>query len=276
MERIKNAVDKARSERFAHAGAGTPASAASVSRPPAASSIEHWLAAQAPVHLDPRHLEDNRIVAYGQANALRGVFDLLRTQVLQRMGEKGWKTLAVTSPSAGSGKTVVAVNLAMSIAHHPQHSATLVDFDLRRPNVAACLGLTTGTTLCEVLKGEASLEESVVNVGMPRLAVVPTARPVAAASDVLSSARVHSLIGQLRSSAPTGITIFDLPPVTAVDDVIAVLPRIDCVLLVVGNGSSTKREIEEAQRHLARYPLIGTVFNKASTPARNAGYYERA
>src|SRR3954468_18645168 len=189
MERIKNAVDKARGERFAHTSVIAPASATSFVRPPAAPSMDRWLAARAPVPLDRHHLEQNRIVAYDQGNTMRGVFDLLRTQILQRMGEKGWKTLAITSPSMGSGKTVVSVNLAMSIAHHPQHSVTLVDFDLRRPNIGACLGLPAGKTLCELLKGEASLDECVVNVGLPRLAVVPTARPVAAASDVLSSAR---------------------------------------------------------------------------------------
>lgn len=233
--------------------------------------MERWLAETPAILLDRRHLERNRIVAYEQSNAMRGVFDLLRTQVLQRMGEKGWKTLAVTSPSVGCGKTVVSINLAMSIAHHPQQSVTLVDFDLRRPSIAACLGLPAGRTLSEVLEDQASLEECVVNVGLPRLAVVPTARPVAAASDILSSTRVDHLIEELRSCARNSVTIFDLPPVTAVDDVIAVLPKIDCVLLVVGNGHSTKREIEEAQRHLSRYPLVGTVLNKASTGVA-AGY----
>jgi len=64
-----------------------------------------------------------------------------------------------------------------------------------------------------------------------------------------------------------------LPPITAVDDVIAVLPRVDCVLLVVGSGSSTKREIEESQRHLSRFNLLGVVVNKATDDMPRDEYY---
>jgi protein-tyrosine kinase len=272
MERIKSAIDKARGERLGGPETTRSAAPTPVASPPATLS-ESWLAALPRVSLDRDHLEQNRVVAYDQSNPTRWVFDLLRTQVLQQMGEKGWRTLAVTSPSVASGKTVVSVNLAMSIAHHPQYRATLVDFDLRRPSVSACLGLPAGTTLSDLLEGDAELKDCLVNVGLPRLTVLPASRPIAGASDVLSSARVAALISQLRTAAPNGITIFDLPPVTAVDDVIAVLPKIDCVLLVAGNGMSTKRELQESQRHLARFNVIGTVLNKAAIATQPGGYY---
>jgi hypothetical protein len=56
------------------------------------------------------------------------------------------------------------------------------------------------------------------------------------------------------------------------DDVMAVLPNIDCVLMVVGNGNSTRREIEESMRHIPADRLLGVVLNKAEAATRQ-GYY---
>jgi Mrp family chromosome partitioning ATPase len=97
---------------------------------------------------------------------------------------------------------------------------------------------------------------------------------VAGAAETLASDKVSKIISGLRDHYPERIIIFDLPPITAVDDVIAVLPKIDCVLLVVGSGNSTKRELEESQRHLARSNLLGVVVNKAADRVgRDDEYY---
>jgi len=267
MERIKTAIDKARLARPVAPFFGPERAAR------AANGALQPLQPLRSARLDPAHLERHRVIATEPSHPARWSFDILRTQVLQHMTENGWKTLAITSPTVNSGKTVVAINLAMSIAHHPQHSSVLVDFDLRRPRVAEYLGLGQGTSLEDVLGGRSALEAAAVDVGLPKFCVIPTEKPVASASEVLSSDRALQVLAQLRSGALGSITIFDLPPVTAVDDVIAVLPRIDCVLVVIGNGMSTKHEIDEAQRHLARYNVLGTVLNKAAPLVRNDGYY---
>jgi capsular exopolysaccharide synthesis family protein len=269
MERIKLAIERSR-RQAQPPSAGTPA--------------PHWDREQpapppdfgAPVdliRLDPAHLEQHRIVALEQTNPLRRSFDLLRTQVLQQMDEHGWRTLAVTSPSTDSGKTVVAVNLALSIAHHPAKSALLIDLDLRRPNVANYLGLAARKSLNDVLEGGAQPADAIVHAGLPGFLVLPTRRKVAGAGEVLASERVGRIIGSLKDEHPGRITVLDLPPVAAVDDTIALLPRVDCVLLVIGSGSSTQREIEEAKRHLARYNLLGVVVNKVSEEPLQDGYY---
>jgi protein-tyrosine kinase len=225
------------------------------------------------VPLDRYHLEQHRIVGLDQGNPLRQSFDLLRTQVLQRMQEHGWRTIAITSPSIQSGKTVVAINLALSIAHHPSKSALLVDFDLRRPRVASYLGLPEGTSLNEVLAGEAELSRAILNAGIPGFQVLPTHRRVMGAGDVLASDRVSRIIGGLRAGNADRIIVIDLPPVNAVDDVLAVLPRVDCVLVVVGSGSSTRREIEESKRYLARFNVLGVVANMVPMSSAHESYY---
>lgn len=268
MERIKQAIEKARQQAMLqgtlvpddsprHAGRDWSDDLASVRR----------------VELDPAHLEAHRVVSLDGSNPYRREFDLLRTQVLQKLDEHGWRTLAVTSPTLESGKTVVAINLAMSIAHYQDRPVLLVDFDLRRPKIASYLGIDSGRSLNDAISGTAGLLECMVSAGLPRFYVLPTLQSVAGAAEVLSAERVASIIHELRTRYPGLVIIFDLPPVNAVDDAIAVMPRMDCALLVVGSGVSTRRELEESQRHLARTHVVGMVVNKAAGQRRPAAYY---
>lgn len=223
------------------------------------------------VPLRPEHLERNRIVAYNKNSNMGGAFDLLRTQVLKIMEENGWRTLAITSPTPEAGKTVLAINLAMSIAHHTTKTALLVDFDLRRPKVGEYLGLPMDKSLNELLADEADLQDVLVNPTLPRFVVLPTREPIPLSTEVLSSPAVSHLIADLRERYNSRIVIFDLPPLLSSDDVINVLPKFDCVLLVVANGLNSKKEIEESLHHLGTANLIGTVLNKAEP--ENRSYY---
>lgn len=277
MERIKLAIERARQQAAAQPGPSAWAPPAKEApRPPhePGTAGENLGVPVDLLPLDRAHLERHRIVTLEHANPLRRSFDLLRTQVLQKMQEHGWRTLAITSPSMQSGKTMVAINLALSMAHHPAKTALLVDFDLRRPQVASCLGLPPGPSLNEVLAGEADLRGAIVHAGIPRFLVLPAQRKVQGAAEVLASERVARIIKDLRDQYAERIIVLDLPPVAAVDDALAVLPRVDCVLLVVGSGSSTKREIEESRRHLTPFNLLGVVVNKANEERSSpADYY---
>lgn len=281
MERIKLALEKAKAQQGA-TPVPAPAPVAVAEAPVAA-----WPAAPAAmldepaevqyvntrvVELDPAHLETHRIVAFNKNHPSNWAFDVLRTQVLQKMDQNGWRTLAITSPTLESGKSVVAINLATSIAHQTQRTAMLVDFDLRRPMVSRYLGLPAQTSLNEVFDGSAQVADALVNPGLPRLVVLPTQRPVPKSSELLSSRKVGHIITDLRDRYQDRIVIFDLPPVLAADDVIAVLPRIDCVLMVIGSGMSSQKEIEEGMRHLGGANLLGVVLNKDEAPVRK-GYY---
>lgn len=285
MERIKLALEKAKAQQAQQVPttpAATTQSAAEATTTNARSSpLERTASTEAAevqyvqtavVELDPAHLERHRVVAFNKNHPANWAFDVLRTQVLQKMDQNGWRTLAITSPTLESGKTVVAINLATSIAHQTQRTAMLVDFDLRRPMVANYLGLPARMSLNDVFAGNTLMQDALVNPGLPRLVVLPTQRPEAKSSELLSSRRVGDIITDLRNRYQDRVVIFDLPPVLAADDVIAVLPRIDCVLMVVGSGMSTQKEIEEAMRHLGGANLLGVVLNKDESPVRK-GYY---
>ncbi|MGF6395667.1 CpsD/CapB family tyrosine-protein kinase [Pseudomonas plecoglossicida] len=221
--------------------------------------------------LRAEHLERNRIVSFNKNSNMSGAIDLLRTQVLKAMDENGWRTLGITSPTPEAGKTVLAVNLAMSIAHHTTKTALLVDFDLRRPRVGSTLGLPMDKALNDVLSGKAWLEEALVNPTLPRFVVLPTREPIPMSTEMLSSPKVDDMITELRDRYESRICIFDLPPLLSSDDAMTVLPKLDCVLLVVANGMNSKKDIEDCLYHLANANLVGAVLNKADEQPRT--YY---
>lgn len=264
MERIKQALEKARQQQPKEANGRPPSRQSENPATPSPENVMEVSYEQTRVaQLDPACLEKNRIVAFNKGDTTSLLFDILRTQVLKRMDENGWRTLAITSPIPGCGKTMVSINLAMSIAHHTNKTAMLVDFDLRRPSVEKYLGIPSGKSLNDLIEGTATLPEVLVNPGMPRLVVLPTSRPFKKPSETLSSTQVQNLINDLRDRYQERIVLFDLPPILSADDVISILPKIDCVLMVIGNGMVSKTELEDSIRHLHGANLIGTVLNKA-------------
>lgn len=224
------------------------------------------------VKLDSEHLENNRIVAQNKHDPMSWVFDSLRTQVLQKMEENNWRTIAIISPTPEAGKTVVAINLAISIAQQPQKTAMLVDFDLRKPRIAQCLGIKREKSINNFLAGDAELSEIIVNPGIPRLTIVPTNKPVNQSSETLSSNSIQKLIIELKERYDSRIVIFDLPPILNADDAMVLLPQVDCVLVVVGNGQHTETEIAETMRLLTKSNILGVVVNRAEVEPR-AYYY---
>ena len=215
------------------------------------------------VELDKALLERNRIVAGNKREPVSRLFDLLRTQVLQKMEAHGWRTIAIISPTPEAGKTFVAINLALSIAHQANKSALLVDLDLRRPKIASYLGLPVSKSLRDYLDGTASLAQVLVNPSVPRLVIAPLLKPIANSSEVLSSKRIQLLLDDLRDRYESRIVVLDMPPILVADDALVILPHVDCVLLVLGDGRHSEAEIEETMRLIPNKNILGTVLNRA-------------
>lgn len=224
------------------------------------------------IELNAAHLQTERIVSHLITDPLSRPYDMLRTQILQSMDTAGSKILAVTSPTPGCGKTVTAVNLAMSIARQPERSVLLMDLDLQKPRVSACLGLQRGRGVLNVLHGQASVAETIVHarIGIAGLMVLPNGGTVGS-SELMASRAMAKLFQDVRRDPRVQTIIVDLPPILSSDDVIAILPHVDCVLLVVAVGTSTVAEIEECNRHLNSTDVVRIAVNKV--PDLQANYY---
>jgi Mrp family chromosome partitioning ATPase len=225
------------------------------------------------VKLSAQHLESTRIVAYNPLHEHGRYFDMLRTQVLQAMDQNGWQMLAITSPTAGCGKSVTACNLAMSIARLPERSVVLVDLDLQKPKVAEYLGIESRAGLLSVLEGRADLMSRIVDVsvGQNRMLVLPGEVCKSGSAEWMASQTMTTLLQILKRDFRSHVIILDMPPMLVGDDVISILPQIESVLLVAGVGASTLSDIKECNKHLKSTPIVRILVNK--TTEKTEAYY---
>jgi protein-tyrosine kinase len=225
--------------------------------------------------LKAAHLESMRIVAHNKDDLRARSFDMLRTQVLQSMDNGGWQFLAVTSPTAGCGKTVTACNLALSIARLPERSVLLVDLDMRKPKVASYLGIKRDFGLLSVLQGRQNLSDAIVQVGIEReqLLVLP-GEQTNASSEWMASTTMATLLQTIKREFRSRIVILDLPPILAGDDVLSILPHLQSVLLVAEAGRSSVSEVKESAKHLKATPVVRVVVNKITEREPTAPYHE--
>jgi protein-tyrosine kinase len=226
--------------------------------------------------LNAQHLESTRIVAYNPLHEHGRYFDMLRTQVLQAMDQNGWQILAITSPTAGCGKSVTACNLAMSIARQPERSVVLVDLDLQKPKVAEYLGIESKAGLLSVLEGRATLMSRIVEVaiGQNRMLVLPGEVCESGSAEWMASQTMTTLLQILKRDFRSHVIILDMPPMLVGDDVISILPQIESVLLVAGVGASTLSDIKECNKHLKTTPVVRILVNKTTEKTEAFyGYY---
>jgi Mrp family chromosome partitioning ATPase len=273
MEHIKHALERARSINPNPAGLGSQDHAVAVQQAKFSKSDNGPAKSGPVIALDPKHLESVRIVAHDVMDPRSKSFDMLRTQVVRTMSFNKWQLVGITSPTPACGKTVTATNLALSIARQPEKSALLIDLDLQRPRVAAELGLQRDIGLLSVLEGRSSLSDAIVRaaVGDTEISVLPCEKRTSYSSEWMASSAMADIIQSVRKDYSSHVVVIDMPPVLASDDVISILPQLDCLLLVVAVGTSSVADIEQCNKHLQSAEVVRVVLNKSSET--RTGYY---
>jgi len=215
-------------------------------------------------------LRRNRIVsAFDRGSFVEG-YQLLRTQVLHRLRENRWNVLGVTSPRMQEGKTLTALNLAIMLAMETTQTVLLIDADLKRPSLHTLLGLDAGQGLTDYLLEEASLEDLLVHPGIGRLVLLPGGRPIYRSAEALTSPRMSALIRETKHRYQARIVVIDLPPLLTSADVLAFAPSLDAILLVAGEGMTTRHDVEESIALVrGAVPILGTVLNQSGNRARS-------
>jgi Mrp family chromosome partitioning ATPase len=210
-------------------------------------------------------LERNRILSPNAGTQAAAAFRMLRTQVLQRMDARGWRSLAIFSPGANDGKTTTAINLAVSLASDRLHTVLLVDFDFKRPTLAARLGLAPEFGSDDALMDRASVEDCLYHPeNYDRLVIMPARGALENSSEILAGPHSRELVSEFRARYPERIILFDLPPVLNADDALSFAPLIECGLVVAAEGRTRRADLVRTIELLHKTPLVGTVLNRAA------------
>lgn len=214
------------------------------------------------VELDKGHLARNRVIADESEDPRVEPYRQLRSHVLTKMKRGGWKTLAITSPHEDVGKTLTAINLAVSISQEVNQTVMLVDVDLRSPGIHRTLSVDIDKGIVDHLTDGEPLENILFNPGFPRLVVLPGLPQERQASELLSSPAMQSFLTEVVNRYPDRIIIFDLPPLLRNDDAMVFAPSADACLLVVEDGKTRPDEIRRCLKLLRDESLMGVVLNK--------------
>jgi len=210
----------------------------------------------------PDRLADRRVVSGFINNENSQIFRTLRTQVIQKMRENNWRSLAITSPSEGEGKSLVAANLAVAIAMEVNQTVLLVDLDLKKPALTDLFNIEPKYGFLDYLRGNIELENIMVNPGVDRLVVVPGRGAMINSSEIISSPKMVSFFNETRARYKSRIVIYDMPPVLPTDDVLSSVSNVDCALLVLEDGKNSEKDIVRAVRQLQNTSLLGTIVNR--------------
>ena len=267
MERIKEAVERARQERAAGGGFGRTGKVGSAPGAGIQDSLGQITYTKTRTVLVPRPtLREKHIVSGFQPCGFTEAFKILSTLVSHKLREHHWTTLAVTSPGEGEGKTLVAINLAISLAMEFQQTSLLVEADLRKPSVCDYFGLEPGPGLSDYLTSDTPIEQLLINPGVPRFVMLPGGTAQLHSSEMLGWRKMSALVEELKTRYASRIVVFDLPPLLGAADVIAFAPHIEAALLVVEEGKTQRDEIRRVAELLSSTHLIGTVLNKSDEP----------
>jgi Mrp family chromosome partitioning ATPase len=275
VDRIREALDRARDEsdeRYFAPPANNPWGVTYRDGRPAPAEESITYTQTRVIELSPDYLRRKRVIS-GSADPVAGHYGVMRTHAMQRMRANDWRSLVVTSPQEGAGKTLTAVNLAISMARDTNHTVLLVDLDLRRPGVLRYFTPERLPGISDYILDDRPIPELLINPGIERLVILPGHRPVIHSAEMLSSAKVVDLFEDMKSRYPSRLVIFDMPPVLASDDVLAFAPVFDAALLVIAEGDTRRGDLERSLELLGDKPILGTVLNRSEEPTTGYSYY---
>ena len=214
------------------------------------------------VSIDEEVLLKNKIYSYFPDNPLTEQLRILRTKIINKLEKLNGNTILITSARPGEGKTLISINLAISIAQKYDRTVLLVDSNLKNPMVHTYLGIQVDKGLSDVLLGEAHIHEVLINPSIPRFIIMPAGKKVVGSAELLNSPSAEVIFHEIKTRYPERLIIFDSPSVLTCADPLVLADYADAVLMVIEAEKTPAEDIEEAVKLLQEKPLIGVVLNK--------------
>jgi Mrp family chromosome partitioning ATPase len=206
-------------------------------------------------------VSDEQLAAAGHAAA---AYRLMRGRALHRIKGGGWSCVGITSAGPGEGKTVTALNFAISIAREKLRTVYLLDLDMRNPSVLEALGCRPENQISQYFAGALMPDQVLYQTSVENLVIAGATEPVRGASELLANARLEELLKYIRRRSPGALILLDLPPVLSTDEVLVVAPRTDAVFLVVCEGVTRRDSLAKAVDVLSDFKVAGTILNRSS------------
>lgn len=201
-------------------------------------------------------------------------FRLLGVRLRHLRSERTLKKLLITSTTPQEGKSLVAANLACTLASGTKQRVLLLDGDLRRPSLTGVFGLSEIPGACEYLQGKRSAIASVYRLQKPDIWIMPAGNPSANPLELMQPRKLSGLMEQL--SAWFDWIVIDSPPVAPLADASIWARLSDGILLVTRTGQTKKRQLLRGLEGLDPGKLVGALLNSSqSSDESGYDYYRR-
>jgi len=187
--------------------------------------------------------------------------------------ERGIRVIMTASALPGEGKSLTAINLALTLSESYHKRVLVIDADLRRPSVQRVFGLPLAGGLNDGLKAKEDRPIAVTQI-CNRLFVLPAGRPEADPMSGLASDRMRRLVTQ--AAGAFDWVLIDTPPVGLLPDASLLADFVDGVLLIVRAGKAPYALVKRTVDAITHDRILGVVMNAVDyAHDRNAGgYYE--
>jgi protein-tyrosine kinase len=217
---------------------------------------------------DAASCELNHILVPGDATgslnaAALDSYAMVRARMAQKMKANNWWKVGITSPGPGEGKSVTALNLALSVARERNANVFLMDLDLRNPSLCRYLGVKPKFEIAQFLIGSIPIERLFFSIGVDNLAMAGSLSPTSNSSELLASGRVDRLMDSIRVIDPSCVVIVDLPPVLHAADALVVADSVDAIMMVASVGVTRRDGLTNALEVLSAHTLAGLVLNRS-------------
>jgi len=186
------------------------------------------------------------------------------------------RSILITSPGSGEGKTTAAVHLAIAHAGRGQRTL-LVDGDLRRPTIHRRFGLNVELGLSSVLTGEVPWRQAVVGIlGQPNLCIIPACPPSHRAADLVGP-RLGDLLDEFVKEFD--LVVLDAPPLLGFAEPLQMATVVDGVLVISRAGETKRKAVSSVLAGLQRVraSVLGIVLNHVKEDTSDGysyyGYY---
>jgi capsular exopolysaccharide synthesis family protein len=241
------------------------------SEPAAATTKSEALLSEIPANRFDSNLAEKLVVDPRIPPGSREQYRRLAAVLHDAQAVSGLKVVMVASAVAGEGKTLTAVNLALTLSGSYRKRVIVIDADLRRPamhqvfRIDAAQGLTDGLA-------PASEARLVVRQISPTLSVLPAGRPTPDPMAALISDRMRRLIDEARETFEW--VIIDTPPLVLLPDANLLASMVDGAVLVIKAASTSHQLTKRAVEAIGRSRIVGVVLNRATESAigRYGGY----
>ncbi len=204
-------------------------------------------------------------------------FRAVRTNIDFKYAEKKLKTFLITSTAPQEGKTLIAANLALTMAQAGKKTL-LIASDLRKPSVGRIFGLKgspgltdvllgnyrwrdTVNTVADLLLGEMTFDEVMMTPRMDNLHFIPSGAIPFDPAELLQSEHLAEFLGEAKKEYD--VLVFDAPPILSAADAIIIGKKVDGVLLVYRIGAVSRRLLRRACSQLehVKSNVVGVIIN---------------